>query len=81
MGIEYKIKFTVPEGYDPSVLFKKLPSPIQKGQMMEIYNYRIEPDGFYFIDRLVNPVVASLALRRFIDEALRFSDSVQISEL
>jgi hypothetical protein len=81
MDIEYKIKFSVPQGYDPSVLFKNLPSPIQNGQMMEIYNYKVEPDGFYFVDHLANPGVASLALRRFIDEALRFSDSVQISEL
>ena len=81
MGIEYKIKFTVPQGYDPSVLFKNLPNPIQKGQMMEIYNYKVESDGFYFVDHLVNPGVASLALRRFIDEALSFSDSVQIYEL
>ena len=81
MSIEYKIKFTVPEGYDPAVLFRKLPGPIQKGQMMEIYNYKVEPHGFHFVDHLVNPGVASLALRRFIDEALRFSDSVQISEL
>ena len=81
MSIEYKIQFTVPQDYDPSVLFKKLPSPIQKGQMMEIYNYKIEPDGFYFVDRLVNPGVASLALRRFIDEALRFSELVQIREI
>lgn len=81
MGIEYKIKFTVPQGYDPSVLVKKLPSPIQKGQMMEIYNYRVEFEAFYFVDHLVNPGVASLALRRFIDEAFRFSDSLQISAL
>lgn len=49
--------------------------------MAKIYNYRIEPGGFYFIDRLVNPGVASLALQRFIDEALRVSSSVQISDL
>ena len=38
MGIEYKIKFNVPENFNPSALFKKLPSPIARGQMAEIYN-------------------------------------------
>jgi hypothetical protein len=54
MGIEYKIKFAVPSDYDPGSLFRKLPSPIDRRAMTEIYNYSVEPDGFYFADRLVN---------------------------
>ncbi len=53
MGIEYKIKFAVPSDYDPSSLFRKLPSPIDRRAMTEIYNYSVEKDGFYFVDRLV----------------------------
>ena len=80
MGIEYKIKFNVPENFNPSALFKKLPSPIARGQMAEIYNYAIEPDGFYFVDHLVNKDVAAVALRMFIDEALAHSPAIQILE-
>ena len=80
MGIEYKIKFNVPGNFNPSALFKKLPSPIARGQMAEIYNYAIEPDGFYFVDHLVNKDVAAVALRMFIDEALAHSPAIQILE-
>lgn len=80
MGIEYKIKFAVPSDYDPSTLFQKLPSPIDRRAMAEIYNYAIEADGFYFVDHLVDAGVAAIALRRFLDEALRLSHSVEITE-
>ncbi len=81
MGIEYKIQFLIPPHYSSELLFKKLPSPIHKKTMSEIYNYRIDKDGFYFIDQLVDKGIASTALRLFIDEALAFSESVQIFEL
>ena len=80
MGIEYKIKFAVPENYDPTSLFDGLPSPIDEDSKTEIYNYSIEADGFYFLDQLANHEVASVAFRRFIDEALRLSQSVNIFE-
>ncbi len=80
MGIEYKIKFSIPTGYDSSGLFKKLPSPIDRTSMTEIYNFRIEQDGFYFVDHLVNDQVAAIAFKRFINEALRHGGSVQIVE-
>ena len=60
MGNEYKLQFKVPENYDPAALFKRLPSPIQRSTMTEIYNYTIERDGFYFIDHLVNDAVAAV---------------------
>ena len=81
MGVEYKIKFVVPVDFNPSVLFENLPSPIAPKRIEEIYNYTIEPDGFYFVDRLVNRNVASIALREFIDEALAHASSVQITKL
>lgn len=80
MGIEYKIKFAVPDDYDPAALFRRLPSPVDRRAMAEIYNYSIEPDGFYFVDHLVEPAVAAAALRGFLDEALRFSNTVEVTE-
>ena len=78
MGIEYKIKFSVPQGYDPSALLNKLPSPIDRATMTEIYNYKVEQDGFYFVDHLVDEKVASVAFKRFVNEALRYGSSVAI---
>ena len=80
MGIEYKIKFKVPDGYDASKLFNLLPPPFEREKMVEINNYAIVSDGFYFIDHLVNVSIASLAFRRFIDEALLVSRTVEIIE-
>jgi hypothetical protein len=80
LGIEYKIKFNVPAGYDAGNLFQKMPSPIHRPDMTEIYNYKIEKDGFYFIDQLVDKKVAAFALRLFIDEALKYSESIEIFE-
>lgn len=70
----------MPNDYDPSALFPKLPSPIDRRAMAEIYNYSIEADGFYFVDHLVDAGIATVALRRFLDEALRLSHSVEVTE-
>jgi hypothetical protein len=80
MGREYKIKFAVPVGYEPASLFRRLPSPIDRRAMAEIYNYAIEADGFYFVDHLVNRGVAAVALQSFLDEALGLADSVELIE-
>jgi len=80
MGMEYKIKWRMPEGYDPSNVLRKLPSPISS-QMTEIYNYAVEQDGFYFLDNLVDQTVAGHAMKIFIDEALKYSEQVSISDL
>lgn len=80
MGIEYKIKFSIPKDYNSAALFKKLPSPIHRATMTEIYNFKIEQDGFYFIDHLVDDEVASVAFRRFVNEALDHGGSVKIVE-
>ena len=78
MSIEYKIKFGVPQGYDSSALLNQLPSPIHRATMTEIYNYKVEQDGFYFVDHLVDEKVAAVAFKRFVDEALRYGSSVTI---
>ena len=80
MGIEYRIKFEVPKNYSPQGLFKKLPSPIYRETMREIYSYSIAEDGFFFLDSLVDRVIASVAFRLFVDEALRYSQAVVIVE-
>ena len=45
MAIEYKIKFNVPGNFKPSAPRKKFPSPIERGQMTEIFNYALNPMG------------------------------------
>jgi hypothetical protein len=81
MPRRYKIQFTVPVGYDPGKVFKALPSPIHRPTMTEIYNYRIDPDGFQFIDQRVDDNVASRAFKLFVDEALEHATSVVIRRL
>jgi hypothetical protein len=80
MGLEYKLRFNVPENYDPTSLFKKLPSPIHRPSMTETYNYKIERDGFYFIDHLVDEAISAKAFKQFVNEALSLSEQVQLFE-
>ena len=70
----------MPVDYNPANLFKKMPSPIHRQTMSEIYNYRIEKDGFYFIDSLIDTTVASEAFRLFVDETLKYSKSIEITK-
>jgi hypothetical protein len=81
MGREYQIKCAVPKDADLAALLRKLPSPIHRNPMCEIYNYSVEADGFYFIDHLVDSVRASEAMRIFIDAGLATSESVEIVEI
>jgi len=80
MGREYKIKFSVPGNYDPTALQRKLPSPIHSAATGDSYQYAIEPDGFYFIDHLVDRTVAAVALQCLVDEALVLTDTVELTE-
>jgi len=80
MVTEYKIKWHIPEGYDPTSVLRDLPSPIGP-QMTEIYNYSVKPDGFYLLDNLVDQEVSGLAMKLFIDEALASADEVIISRM
>ena len=81
MGLEYKIKFAVPGSYSTAALNKRMPAEAGAGGHGCIYAYAVESDGFYFVDTLVNKEVASVALRVLVDEALRYSPSVQVTEL
>jgi len=77
---EYMIEWQQPDGYDPSSVLRKLPSPISR-DMREIYNYSVNPEGFYLIDRHVEPAVAGHAMKLFVDEALSHADAVTIRKL
>ncbi len=81
MATEYKIKFAVPANYNPAGLFEQMPCPIHRKSMSEIYNFKIEKEGFYFIDQAVDRRVAAEAFRLFVDEALRHGKSVEITKL
>ena len=81
MGKEYKIKCKVPDEAAINAMFRHLPSPIHREPLAEIYNYRILPDGFFFIDHLVDTKTASVALRIFIDAALASGQPIEISQL
>ncbi|MDR0214719.1 MAG: hypothetical protein LBJ15_12025 [Comamonas sp.] len=81
MGIEYKIRFPIPLGFGIEQLQRKLPaSEVASGQM-PAYDFTLEADGFYFVDHLNDASISALAMRVLIDEALRVTPSVQISEL
>ena len=80
MTMEYKIEWEMPRDYDPWNVLRKLPSPISR-QMTEIYNYRVEKDGFYLIDNLVDQTTAGYAMKLFVDEALAHTDEVRIRKL
>ncbi len=77
---EYMIEWQQPEGYDPSDVLRMLPSPISL-DMREIYNYSVKPEGFYIIDRHVEPAVAGHAMKLFVDEALSHTDAVMVRKL
>ena len=57
----------------------QLPSPISRDGH-EIYNYSVKPDGFYLIDQLVDSKTAGEALKIFVDEVLKYCQTVEISE-
>ena len=79
MGREYKIKCKVPSHAGIDAMFRRLPSPIHRDPLAEIYNYKVEADGFYFVDHLVDTKTASVALRVFIDAALASNQTIGIS--
>ena len=48
--------------------------------MKELYDYRVDEDGYYFVDYLIDRSVAATALQVFVDAALSDADSVTIIE-
>jgi hypothetical protein len=43
----HKITYDPPEGPKLTAFILRLPSPIHRNPLAEIYNYRIKKDGFY----------------------------------
>ena len=80
MKKEYKIIFDMPKAYKSLDVLNKLPSPISS-KMTEIYNYSVEDYGFYLIDNLVDQKTTGEAMKIFIDEALKYSKSIEVVEL
>jgi hypothetical protein len=80
MKKEYKIIFDMPKAYKSKEVLNKLPSPISN-QMTEIYNYSVEDYGFYLLDNLVDQTTTGKAMKIFIDEALKYSKSIEVVEL
>ncbi len=74
---EYKIIWKQPAGYNPSKILQQLPSPISR-DMKEIYNYSIEDDSFIIKDRNIDPDIVGSVFKLFIDEALNYTDSIEI---
>ena len=80
MKKEYKIIFDMPKSYKSREVLNKLPSPISN-QMTEIYNYSVKDYGFYLLDNSVDQKTVGEAIKIFIDEALKYSKSIEIVEL
>lgn len=78
MGFEYKIRFKVPAALSHERL--TLPDAAIPGSSWVEYEYRLEADGFYFLDN-GKSAAASIAFRRLVDEALRHGGPVVIEEL
>ncbi len=78
MGREYKILCTPVEGAALQQLLQSLPPPFHRPQMQEIYNYRVEEDGYYLVDHLVDRSVAAAGLLVFLDAALSTGQSVTV---
>jgi hypothetical protein len=77
---EYLIEWTQPDGYDPSGVLSRLPSPVSR-DMREIHNYSVKPEGFYLIDRSVDAAVSGHAMKLLVEEALTHVDSVAVRKL
>ncbi len=48
--------------------------------MAEIYNYRVDEDGYYLVDHLVDRRIAAVALQLFIDAALAAGETAEVIE-
>jgi hypothetical protein len=70
MDVEYKITCAGVPREKLLAALRGLPSPIARPAMREIYNYRVDKDGYYLVDRGIRPATAAAAMRHLIDAAL-----------
>ena len=80
MGREYKIRCEPLAGARLSTALQKLPSPLSRSHRHEIYNFRVDKDGYYLVDHLIDRSVVAVALQVFLDAALSNNQSVLIEE-
>lgn len=80
MGREYKILCKPADGAALQNLLRRLPPPFHRPQMQELYNYRVDDDGYYFVDHLIDRSVAAAGLLVFLDAALSTCQTVTIIE-
>jgi hypothetical protein len=78
MEQEYRIRCVPLAGAELSAMMRQFPSPISRPEMREIYNYRIDADGYYLVDRGVDSRVAAVALKLFVDAAFSKGPIVEI---
>lgn len=82
MDIKYRITCAGVPRERLSAALRGLPSPISRPEMQEIYNYRVEDDGYYFVDRGICPAIAATAMKHLVDAALAAgAERVVISRL
>jgi hypothetical protein len=80
MGSEYKIRFAVPSDFSEEILSKRLPKADIPGSNWVEYSYRVDVDGFYFVDHGGRRDISSIAFRCLVDEALRHGERVAIEK-
>lgn len=71
MGFEYKIAFRVPDLAEVEAFLDRLREQYPSGH----FSVTLEPDGFFFCDHTKSDQ-SSLAFRRVVDEALKYSEVV-----
>lgn len=81
MSRQYKILCKPIEGAALHQMLWKLPPPFHRPQMQELYNYRVDEDSYYLVDRMIDRSVAAAALQIFLDAALSNSESVTVVQL
>jgi len=81
MGIEYRIRFDVPPDFSAELLTKRLPDPRIVNSDWTEYGYKVEKDGFYFVDHGGTPAIAAVAFRCLVDEGLRHAQRVVVETL
>jgi hypothetical protein len=74
----YLQSICTPPNFTKTPEYDRLPSPIKRPEIKEIYNYRVEKDCIYVFDRRVEERTVGLALKVFLDAAFTSNKSVKI---
>lgn len=77
MGIEYNIRYVPANSNEWMAFVARLDNPVANG--WPAFRIELREGGVYFCDN-GRSQAAAVALRRIIDEALRYGDSVTVEE-